>query len=582
MPQENVIVSHISIKIGGSPLQETTMNQLIEVVVDQHSHLPGMFTIRLYDPELKLLDSGPFDLTKQITITAVHPATDALHEWINGEITALEPVFREGMVAELVVRGYDKSHRLYRQAKSQAYLNIKDSDVASQVASSAGLSAQVDATSTVYEHLYQDNQTDMAFLTQRAWRIGYECFAAEGKLYFRKPLTSGSGPTLKWGENLVSFYPRMTLAEQVDEVMVKGWDVEKQQAIVGQATAGKLYPANGEAKDGKSWASTFGTGKMIVVDQPVVSQAEANLLAQARLDEISGAFIEAEGEAYRSPDIKAGAIVTLEKLGQRMSGNYLVTRASHLYNQDGYKTSFAVRGSRTGLLAEQINHQPPAQRWPGVVTAVITNTDDPNGWGRVKVKYPWMTDDAESNWARVVSPGAGPEAGFCATPDVNDEVAVAFEHGDFNCPFILGGLWNGQHAPPPEVAAAAAGEIPLVRTWHSRNGHWMAMYDNADQKVEIVTIDGHSFTLDDTNKKVDLLTAGGHKVTMDDQGKKLEITSSGGHKVTLDDNGRKVIIESTGDIQIKAGLNMKLEASANIDIQAGTQVNIKGAMVNLN
>jgi uncharacterized protein involved in type VI secretion and phage assembly len=222
------------------------------------------------------------------------------------------------------------------------------------------------------------------------------------------------------------------------------------------------------------------------------------------------------------------------------------------------------------------------QRWPGVVTAVVTNTDDPNDWGRVKVKYPWMTEDAESDWARVVSVGAGPEAGFCATPEVNDEVAVAFEHGDFNRPFILGGLWNGKHKLPPEVTAAATGEKPLVRTWHSRNGHRMAMYDDADKKVEIVTIDGHSVTLDDTNKKVEILTSGGHTVTMDDQGKKLEIKTSGGHKVTLDDNGRKVIIESTADIQIKAGINMKLEASANVDIQAGGQVNIKGAMVNLN
>jgi uncharacterized protein len=106
---------------------------------------------------------------------------------IKGEITALEPVFGEGMVAELVVRGFDKSHRLYRETKSRAFLNKKDSDLAQEIAQAVGLSVQVDATSTVYDHIYQHNQSDLAFLMQRAWRIGYECFVEDGQLYFRKP-----------------------------------------------------------------------------------------------------------------------------------------------------------------------------------------------------------------------------------------------------------------------------------------------------------------------------------------------------------------------------------------------------------
>ena len=582
MSEENIIASELFIKIDGSPVQRPVMEMVQCVTVDQHSHLPHMFTIELFDPDLGFLDKGPFDLTKSIKIEAEVPSTSTKITLIEGEVTALEPQFREGMIGILVVRGYDKSHRLFRETKSQAFLNKKDSDLASQIASSAGLSAQVDATSTVYDHIFQDNQTDLAFLMQRAWRIGYECFVADGKLYFRKPPASATTVTLNWGEDLVSFSPRMTLAEQVDEVMVKGWDPEKQQAIVGQAQAGKLYPKISESKDGKRWASTFGTGKLIYVNQPVVTQAEANLMAQARLDEASGTFVEAEGEAYRRPDIKAGNMVKLEKVGERLSGTYLVTQAKHHYDVNGYWTTFTVRGSRTGLLQEQLTHQSPVQQWPGVVTAVVTNTDDPNDWGRVKVKFPWMTEDAESDWARLTGVGAGPEAGLLAVPEVGDEVLVAFEHADFNRPFVLGGLWNGKHAIPPEGAGAASGEKPLVRTWHSRTGHYMAMFDNADEKVEVITAGGHQILLDDANKKVEILTSGGHKITMDDQGKKLELVSSGGHKVTMDDNGRKLSVESTGDLEVKAGMNMKLQAGMNLDIQATAQVNIKGAMVNIN
>ncbi len=562
MPREQTLASQIYIKLDGTAVQQPVMQNMAEVVVDQHSHLPDMFTIRLHDPGMELLDNGPFDLTKEVEIES-ETSDGSKITLVKGEITALEPQFEEGMIAELLVRGYDKSHRLYRETKTTAFLNKKDSDLASEIAQSANLQAEVETTSAVYDHIFQHNQTDLEFLMERAWRIGYECFVADGKLHFRKPPDGRAQVTLTWGDDLLSFSPRMTLAEQVDEVVVKGWDVDKQETITGQASNGRLYPSIQESKDGKQWASSFGAGKKIIVDQPVVSQAEANALAEARLNELSGAFVVAEGTAFRRPDIKAGQMVQLDGLGQRFSGSYLVTNATHVYSDDGLKSHFTVRGSRTGLLAEQVARDLPQERLPGVVTAVVTNSDDPQNWGRVKLKFPWMADDAESDWARVVAPGAGPEAGFAALPDVDDEVLVAFEHGDFSRPFVLGGMWNGQHKLPPAVEGAGSGEKPQVRTWQSRSGHLIVMHDDSDNKIEITT-------------------AGGHKITMDDAGSKLEIATSGGLKITLDDNSSKVAIESGNSVELKASGNMKLEASGNLDIDAGGQVNIKGAMVNLN
>jgi phage protein D/phage baseplate assembly protein gpV len=555
MPNLSELASQISIKVDGTSLQQQVLAQVNMVVVDQHSHLPDLFTIRLYDTRLELLDSGPFDLTREVEI-ATETADGEEVVLITGEITALEPDFGEGMIAELLVRGYDRSHRLYRETKRVAHLNKKDSDLATEIAQAAGLRAEVETTNTVYDHIYQNNLSDLAFLMKRAWRIGYECFVDEGKLHFRKPSSGSNGVTLTWGTDLLSFRPRMTLAEQVDEVMVKGWDVENQTAIVGRADQGHLYPEVEESRNGAEWAGSFGTGKLVIVDQPVVSQAEADALAAARLDEISGAFVEAEGLARRRPDIKAGRTVTLEALGDRFSGTYLVTNASHVYSLEGLKTTFTVRGSRTGLLAEQFLQKRPSDRWPGVVTGIVTNTDDPRDWGRVKVKFPWMTDDAESDWARVLGVGAGPEAGLFVMPDVDDEVLVAFAHGNFGQPFILGGVWNGRNALPPEGAGASSGEKPLVRTWHSRSGHWIAMYDDADNKAEIVTAGGHSVVLDDANRKI-------------------TITSSGGLTIEMDDSGSKIKVESGNEIEVKATGNMKLEASGNLDLK-GAQLNLEG------
>jgi phage protein D len=562
MPQNPPLVSQISIKLDGVDVQHDLLTKLDSAVVDQHVYLPGMFTLTFFDPDLDLLDEGPFDLTKKVTIGA-EDGQGNTSTLIDGEITALEPIFREGMNAELVVRGFDNSHRLFRESKSQAFLNKKDSDLASEIARSAGLGAEVEPTAIVYDHIFQDNQSDLNFLTQRAWRIGYECYVSEEKLYFRKPPESGASISLTWGQELLSFRPRMSLAEQVNEVVVRGWDVQKKDAIVGRAQSGKLYPKIKEPKDGAAWAETFGNGVAIVVNQPVISQAEADALATARLNELSGAFVEADGEAFRRPDIKAGRFLEIKGLGDRFSGKYLVTSVSHRYTAEGLHTTFTVRGARTGLLSDQIGNQAPLERWPGAVTAIVTNTDDPKNWGRVKVKYPWMTQDAESDWARLIGPGGGPKAGLLAIPDVGDEVLVVFEHGDFNRPFVLGGLWNGKDAIPPKTDSAGTGEKPLIRTWCSYNGHRITVYDTQDNKIEVVTQNGHQVTLDDANKKI-------------------SIVSGNGLKIVIDDNGNKVTLDSSGEVELKAGTNLKIQASGNIDIQANGQVNVKGATVNLN
>jgi phage protein D len=583
---ENISLSDAEIITDGVSLPNDLRNALIAVSVEQHTLLPGMFTITLNDPKQEVLEGSHFDLAKQIEISAVEPdASGRLQRetLIKGEITALEPEFVAKGQAQLVVRGFDKSHRAFRETKAVAYLNVKDSDLASQIAGSAGLSTQIDTTSVVYDHVYQDNQTDLAFLTERAWRIGFECYVADGKLHFRQPEAGQSETaTVKWGENLVSFHPRLSLAEQVDEVSVHGWDPEKMEAIVGTASRSNLKPSANGASDA-SKASSFGSGLDVIVDQPVVSQSEATKMAEARFNERTGAFIVADGKAINAPAIRAGKVVKLEGLGTKFDGKYLVTAATHTFDVEGWRVNFEVRGLRTGLIGDALGQDRPLKRWPGVVTAVVTNTDDPNDWGRVKVKFPWITNDAESWWARLVGAGAGPDAGMFLVPDVGDEVLVAFEHGDFNRPIVLGGLWNGKHAIPPEGASGSQGERPLVREWRSRTGHFMAMYDNADDKIQIETSDGHMILLDKANKKIEIKTAGGHTVLMDDQGKKVLIKTTNGHSCAIDDNPPgKIALDTSGDVQIKAGMNLKLEAGINVDIKAGAQVNVKGAMINLN
>jgi phage protein D/phage baseplate assembly protein gpV len=596
------------IKVEGQSVDETIITNLVEVTVDQNVHLPGMFTIHVFDSDFAIVDGATFGLGKTVEISAGDDS-EKLVTLIEGEITSIEPIFGRVGTPECLIRGYDKSHRLHREVKSATFLDIKDSDLATKIASNAGLASQVTKTKTVYEHVFQTNQTDFEFLQQRAWRIGYEFYVQDDKLHFKEPPSvTSANVTLEWNVDLLAFYPRMTLAEQVDEVNVRGWDSARQQAIVGKATSGKLYPKVGESKNGAKLASQhFREGVAIIVDQPVVDQSEANELAKARLNELSGAFIKAEGVAYRRPQIRAGEVVELKKVGKRFSGKYLVTNALHTYSlAQGLETTFQVQGARSGLLANSINPQTGTDRWYGVYPAVVTNVDDKeNKEGRVRVKYPWLTDTDESWWARVVYPGAGKLTGFYAPPSVNDEVLVAFEQGDFNRPIVIGGLWSAKNSPLADANPKTAykdGKCHL-RQWRTTYGHHMTMHESAETKlVEIETKSGHRFALDEKEKKIEIRTSGGILIEMDDGSKKITIKGSddiiinankkidvkantsikmtcGGSTLELKPGG--ATLKAT-KIDVKSQTTTTVEGTATVNVKASGPVNVKGAIINLN
>lgn len=110
----------------------------------------------------------------------------------------------------------------------------------------------------------------------------------------------------------------------------------------------------------------------------------------------------------------------------------------------------------------------------GLYPGLVTNSADPLKMGRVKVSYPWMDDQEESYWARVVQPYAGNERGMFFMPEVGDEVVVVFEMGDFNQPMVIGGTWNGQDEPPEPGDPDGSNHHKIIET---RSGHKLHFCD---------------------------------------------------------------------------------------------------------
>src|SRR5262249_55069754 len=103
----------------------------------------------------------------------------------------------------------------------------------------------------------------------------------------------------------------------------------------------------------------------------------------------------------------------------------------------------------------------------GVVVGVVTNNQDPDKLGRVKVKFPWLSADHESGWARIACPMAGNGRGFFFLPEVDDEVLIAFEHGRVEFPYVVGSLYNGKDKPPGDNGDGKNN----LRSLKSRSGH---------------------------------------------------------------------------------------------------------------
>ncbi|MDC0832598.1 phage baseplate assembly protein V [Geitlerinema sp. CS-897] len=194
----------------------------------------------------------------------------------------------------------------------------------------------------------------------------------------------------------------------------------------------------------------------------------------------------------------------------------------------------------------------------GVFVGIVTNNQDPDNLGRVKVRFPWLSDEVESTWARIATPMAGGDRGLYLLPEVDDEVLVAFEGGSAEFPYVLGALWNGQDAPPD---SNDDGENN-VRSLTSRSGH-VVRFDDTDgsEKIEILDSSGNnSITLDTANNTIAIVADS---------------------DITIESSNGKLVLSGNG-VEISSQAELKIEASQTLDIQGGPELNIQGDMVNIN
>ena len=200
----------------------------------------------------------------------------------------------------------------------------------------------------------------------------------------------------------------------------------------------------------------------------------------------------------------------------------------------------------------------------GVVIGIVKDNHDPDGLARVKLSFPWLAEDADSDWAKIATFMAGKERGACFLPEVGDEVLVAFEHGDVHHPYVLGGLWSSEDTPC-ETNSDGSNNTRKIR---SRSGHEIIFGDDhagQQEKVEIRTNAGHIILMSDA--------AGSEKIEIKDK--------SGSNTVLIDSVQGEIRLASQMRLKIQSP-QIEIAADATMKITAGGTLEIQGAMVKIN
>jgi phage protein D len=563
MPASGDAAKHVpglDVLVGGAALGPEWRNQVTEVRVVDSLTLPDMAVIRITDPQGMNVDNHPLQLGKPLEIKSAAAESQSTTSIFKGQIAAVEPEFSQSGV-EIIVRAYDYSHVLNRQRKTRTFQQMSASDMVKKIAGENGLAADVTSTNVVHEFFQQSNETDWDFSWRLALMHDYEIVVDDKKFQFRPAnKTEGSAVELKWQDSLISFKPRMSGIQQVTTVNVRAWDPKAKANVNGTAAGGVTTSKPGKQRS--AVASALNGGTTAVADRVAATTSEANAVAKSTLDRLADAFFEADGVAFGNPAIGAGKQVKISNVGEQFGGTYTVSSSTHVYRGSaGYKTHFQISGRSSRTLLE-LMRQPKERDWSAsLVVGLVTNNNDPESMGRVRVKYPSLSDSEESNWARIATPSAGNARGLLMLPQVGEEVIIGFEHNDTRRPIVVGSLFNGKDKPGEELLQSKDGSFSLL----------------SDQKI-------HQHSKKDFEIKSD------QNMTVEVQSNKTE-TIKGNYKNEATGNGnlkaQQYTIEAGSAMTVK-GVSVTVEASASltlkgatVNIQGSGPVNISGAIINL-
>ncbi|MDX9857486.1 MAG: phage baseplate assembly protein V [candidate division Zixibacteria bacterium] len=439
------------------------------------------------------------------------------------------------------------------------YENMKPSEIAAGVLRNYRISVgKTDTFGSNIEYLLQHNETDFEFVKRMASANGAFSFYDGSEFRLVTKPVSSPAIELTWRKDLGWFslglgtQPMAYAAGTYDYRQVKTLSADSDKPA--SALSGELArsPKASERVYNKSDKS-FLLGLTHAADQSTLTAGvkSATNRAVGRMAKCSG--------GSEIPSLKVGHCVKVAKMGI-FDGVYMIESVHHVVEEGGYSNTFTCIPVDMAY-PTLIDHRASVD---SLYLGKVTDVEDPDKLGRVKVAFEWQGQGMETVWARPAFPHAGPEWGWVTLPEIDDEVIVGFDRGNPEHPIILGSLYNGKAVPPSEAVQKPT-EVKLLYT---KGGNKILLSDKSGaEQILLTTKDGQNTVL---------LTMDGPGITVESKGD----ISIKGKAITLEAD-KNIEIKAGGDFKVQAQMNMETKAGMNYQAE-GAMVKIKGNLINLN
>ncbi|WP_282036633.1 type VI secretion system Vgr family protein [Saccharicrinis aurantiacus] len=534
LPQLNVVETEVKVAeelvdfVGLNLEQNMSGHHVFEIKVNYKPNKPNVWSTT---PETLFEQLG-----ETVSIKFTHAESGETSEF-NGLITNVKVGGSNGDQGFVILQGGSPTLLLDMDPSMGSFMDYTLSNIISETLENTGVGIELvdNATfTTIMPYISRYKESSYAFMARLATACGDWFYYDGQKLILGNPGIEN--------DTKVSFDMELSdivISAKVNSLNTEIYDYDSAESDYKEdAPVENIDGINSYMRVALDKSSPFfpnpaklPTNRFMVDENDIVAQMRA--IYSRKYSQMS--TISAKSNTCA---IRIGELVTTrlpESLQQDVGpdlGRYRVTKITHVIDDKGlYSNLFeGVAGMTESILNDTIA-QPTA--YPEVAT--IVENEDPNTLGRVKVRFLWMSDDQTSNWIRVQTPNLGAAEnnesmhGFHFIPAIDDQVMVAFEHGDPSKPYVTGSLFHRDNA---------AGALP----------------DNV--KSKIVSASGHTIELDDTEGE-----------------EKINIYDTEGSIITFDTAAQSLFIQSTENIEITAK-NISINAEENITIAASGNVDI--------
>jgi len=271
-------------------------------------------------------------------------------EIFKGKISALEAEFPEAQTPEITILAEDALQNMRMTRRTRTFENVTDADIFKKIASEHSLTGNSDVTSPTHKVLAQINQSDLAFIRERARAVDAEIWLKDKDLNVNARAKRGKDTLkMKYGAQLREFCVKADLANQRTSVTASGWDVASKKEIKFEAKETVISSELGNDESGIGiLKKAFGERKESIAHSGPINGQDAQYLAESFMKTLSRQFVVGRGVAEPNAKLRVGAFVELDGLGKLFNGKYYVAEIAHIFdNAKGFRTEF--KAERLGI-----------------------------------------------------------------------------------------------------------------------------------------------------------------------------------------------------------------------------------------